>query len=189
MKQTAKYQLVGVSSLKLHSGQLADPLSPWSRALKEVTGKRNKTDADHEEASRLEWFGSLYTDEEKRIVIPGKCTTATLINAAKKRKKGMQAKSGLICEENSIVEYDGPEDLDALWLDGRFVERVLMRVARAGVMRSQPTFFPWSTTVVVSYDDNQLNLKDIDAFIHIGGEQIGVCEGRPRHGRYTATRL
>jgi hypothetical protein len=185
MKQTAKYHLTGTSSLKLHSGQLIDPLNPWSRALREVTGKRNKTDADHEEASRLEWFGSLYTDEDKRIVIPGKCLTATLINAAKKRKKGMQAKSGLICEENAVVEYDGPEDLEALWQDGRFFERVPMKVQRNGVMRTQPTFWPWAATVVVSYDDNQLNLKDITLFMQIGGEQIGVCEGRPRHGRFT----
>jgi hypothetical protein len=189
MKQTAKYRLTGTSSLKLHNGQLIDPLNNWSRALKEVTGKRNKTDADHEEASRLEWFGSLYLDEEQRIVIPGKCLTATLINAAKKRKKGMVAKSGLICEENSLVEFDGPEDLEKIWACGRFLERVPMKVNRAGVMRSQPTFFPWVTTVIVSFDDSQLNAKDVTTFMQIGGEQIGVCEGRPRHGRYTVESL
>jgi hypothetical protein len=189
MLQTAKYRLTGTSPLKLHNGQLADPLNPWSRALREVTGKKNKTDADYEETYRIEWFGSLYTDEEKRIVIPGRCTSATLINAAKKRKKGMQAKSGLICEVSAIVEYDGPDDLELLWADGRFCERVLMKVHGNGVMRSQPTFFPWATTVVVAYDDSQLNGKEIDIFLQIGGEQVGVCEGRPRFGRYKAERL
>jgi hypothetical protein len=188
MRQTAKYRLTGVSPLLQHNGQLADPLNPWARALKEVTGKRNKTDADHEEASKLEWFGSLYT-EEKRIVIPGRCMDATLINAAKKRKRGVQAKAGLICEANFVVEHEGTEDLDALWLDERFRDRTLMRVAQSGVMRTRPKFFPWAATIVVTYQDTLLNPKDIDAFVEIGGEQVGLLEGRPRFGRYVMQKL
>jgi hypothetical protein len=188
MLQTAKYRLTGVAPLLQHCGQLADPLNAWARALKEVTGKRNKTDADFEEAARLEWFGSLYTEEGK-IVIPGRCMDATLINAAKKRKKGIQAKAGLICERNFALEYDGPEELDALWLDPRFQQRVLMKVKGNGVMRTQPKFMPWATTIEVSYDDGQLNGKDVDAFVEIGGQQIGLLEGRPRFGRYQVQKL
>ena len=188
MLQTAKYRLTGVSPLLQHNGRLADPLSAFARALKEVTGKRNKTDADHEEASKLEWFGGLYTEDNK-IVIPGPCMTATLINAAKKRKKGIQAKAGLLCEENFVVEYDGPEDLDLLWLDERFRDRTLMRVSQSGVMRTRPKFMPWATVITVSFNDQMLNPKEIDFFVEIGGEQIGVCEGRPRFGRYTSMKL
>jgi hypothetical protein len=188
MLQVVKYRLVGQVALLLHNGQLADPLNPWSRALKEVTGKRDKTDADHEEAARLEWFGSLYTDNGK-IVIPGRCVDATLINSAKKKKKGRQAKSALMCQTNFVVEHDGPEDLDELWLDKRFNQRVLMKVKGNGVMRTQPLFFPWATTIEVSFDDNQLNPKEIDTFVEIGGVEIGLCEGRPRYGRYTAKKL
>lgn len=188
MLQTAKYQLTGVSPLLQHNGQLADPLNPFARALKEVTGKRNKTDADHEEAAKLEWFGGLYT-ENGRVVIPGICATATMINAAKKRKKGVQAKAGLLCESNFLVEYDGPEDLELLWLDERFRDRTLMRVSQSGVMRTRPKFMPWSTIIVVSYNDQMLNPKEIDLIVEIGGEQVGLCEGRPRFGRYVAQKL
>lgn len=188
MKQIAKYRLIGVSPLLQHNGQLADPLNPFARALKEVTGKRNKTDADHEEASRLEWFGGLYT-EDNRIVIPGRCMDATLINAAKKRKRGVQAKAGLICEQNFLVEHEGPEDLEALWLDENFRDRTLMRVSTSGVMRTRVRIFPWSATIVVTYQDTLLNPKDIDAFVEIGGEQVGLLEGRPRFGRYSMQKL
>ena len=188
MLQTAKYQLTGVSPLLQHNGQLADPLNAFSRALKEVTGKRNKTDADHEEASKLEWFGSLYT-ENGRIVVPGMCATATLINAAKKRKKGVQAKAGLLCETNFVVEYDGPEDLDLLWADERFRDRTLMRVSGSGVMRTRPKFMPWATIIEVKFNDQMLNPKDIDLIVEIAGEQIGLCEGRPRFGRFVAQKL
>lgn len=189
MLQTAKYRLTGVSPLLQHNGpNLADPLSPWAKALKEVTGKRNKTDADFEEASRIEWFASLYTEDGK-IVIPGRCMDATLINAAKKRKKGMQAKAGLLCEANFLVEYDGTEVLDELFLDPRFQQRVLMKVNGNGVMRTQPKFFPWASTIVVSFNDTMLNPKDIDAFVEIGGEVVGLLEGRPRFGRYRMEKL
>lgn len=188
MLQTAKYHLIGVAPLHQHNGQLADPLSAWSRELKKISGKRNKTDADHEEMARLEWYGGLYT-HDGRICIPGRCVDATLINAAKKNKKGMQAKAGLICEENFLLDYDGPEDINKLWEDHRFRARILMRVKQAGVMRTMGHFFPWSTTIIVNFNDESLNERDIDAFVTIGGEQIGVLEGRPRFGRYTAKKL
>lgn len=188
MLEIAKFRLTGISPLLQHNGQLADPLNTWARALKEVTGKRMKTDADYEEAARLEWFGSLYTENGK-IVIPGRCMDATLINSAKKSKKGTQAKSALMCEANFIVEHDGPENLDDLWLDARFHQRVLMKVKGNGVMRTQPKFFPWAATIEVSFDTNQLNPKDIGGFVELGGVQIGICEGRPRYGRYKTQKL
>ena len=188
MLQTAKYRLIGVAPLLQHNGQLADPLNRWSQALKKVSSKRAKTDADHEELARLEWYGSLYT-ENGHIVIPGPCMDATLINGAKKTKKGMQAKAGLLCENNFPVEYDGPQEIDALYADGRFMRRQLMKVKGSGVMRTQPMFFPWATTIIVKFNDELLNLEDITAFVTTAGEQVGLLEGRPRFGRYAAQKL
>lgn len=188
MLQTLKYRLTGVVALHQHNGQLADPLAQWSRELKKVSNKKNKTDADHEEMARLEWYGGLYTDEG-RVVIPGRAMDATLINAAKKTRKGIIAKASLICEGNFLVEHDGPEDIDELWEDERFRYRILMRVKNAGVMRTFPHFFPWATTIVVTFNDEALNPADIDTFVRTGGDAVGVLEGRPRFGRYTAQRL
>ncbi len=188
MLQTVKYQLIGIVALRLHNGQLADPLNQWSREIKKISGKRIKTDADHEEIARLEWYGSLYLANGKPC-IEGRCMDATLINAAKKTKKGIQAKSGLICEGNFPIIYDGPENLDALWENEQFHARILMRVKGSGVMRTLPHFFPWSTTITVSFNDEALNERDIDAFVQTGGNTIGLLEGRPRFGRYAAKRL
>ena len=188
MLQTLKYHLTGVVPLHQHNGQLADPLNTWAREMKKISGKRNKTDADHEELARLEWHGSLYLADGKPC-IPGRCMDATLINAAKKTKKGIQAKSGLICEGNFPLVYDGPDNITALWEDERFRERILMRIKGSGVMRTMPSFFPWSTTIIVKFNDESLNHRDIDAFVKTGGDTIGILEGRPRFGRYAAERL
>src|SRR5262245_48763366 len=110
MLQLAKYRLTTVVSLLQHNGQFADALAQWATALCSVTAKRNKTEDDYEEAARLEWYGSIYIENNK-IVLPGRCMDACLINAAKKQRKGLQAKAGLICDANFIIEHDGPEDI------------------------------------------------------------------------------
>lgn len=188
MLQIVKYQLIGVVPLHQHNGRLANPLDLWSKRIKEVSGKRVKTDADHEELFRLEWYGSLYLEDGKPC-IPGPCVDATLINAAKKSKKGAQAKAGMLCEANFPITHDGDEDMEKLWLDERFRFQALMRVGTAKVVRTMPSFFPWSVIIAVSYNDSLLNAADIDRFVKIGGEQIGILEGRPRFGRYNAQKL
>lgn len=188
MKQTATYRLMGVSPLLQHNGQLADPLNAFSKLMKKVSGKSKKTEADHEELARLEWHGSLYLDQG-RPCIPAIAIDATLVNGAKKMKKGMQAKAGLICDGNALLEYEGPAELDALWADERFRRRVKMKVGTSGVMRTQPHFFPWSASITLHFSDELLNLSDVDAFVITAGEVVGLLEGRPRFGRYTAERV
>lgn len=172
----------------MHCGQLADPLNRWTKALKAVTGKRMKTEADHEEMARLEWLGSLYL-QDGQPCIPGIAMQATLINAAKTLKKGPKAKAGLLCESNFTLVYDGPTDPATLWEDERFRDRTAMVVERSRVMRTRPIFFPWSVSISVAFNDELLNVSDVNAFVAIGGHTIGLLESRPRYGRYTGEPL
>ena len=188
MKKVRSYQLTGVVPLLMHCGQLADPLNRWTKAIKEISGKRMKTEADQEEMAKLEWMGSLYLENGKPC-IPGIAMQATLINAAKQQKKGPKAKAGLVCETNFALTYDGPLDPGLLWEDERFRDRTAMVVQRARVMRTRPIFFPWGATIDVAYNDEMLNAADIDAFVKIGGDTIGLLESRPRFGRYQSTLL
>ena len=189
MKKVRSYQLTGVVPLLMHNGQLADPLNRWTKAIKAISSKRMKTDADHEELAKLEWMGSLYLQDGK-LCIPGMAMQATLINAAKTQKKGPKAKAGLVCESNFVLAYDGPLDPTVLWEDERFRDRSSMIVERSRVIRTRPIFFPWSTSIDVTYNDEMLNAADIDAFVKIGGDTIGLLESRQRgFGRYQGTSL
>ena len=87
-------QITGVAPLILHNGHLADPLNYYAKEMKKISGKRHKTEADLEELARLEWHGSLYVSEGQ-VVIPGEMIEAHLVGAAKKLKKGQQAKASL----------------------------------------------------------------------------------------------
>ncbi len=58
-----KFRIVGVSPLLMKNGQTADPLNVYAKAVAEISKKRNKTEADHLELSRREFFGALYIDQ------------------------------------------------------------------------------------------------------------------------------
>ena len=188
MQQKIAYLLTGTAPVRFHNGVLMDPLSEAAKGIKKISGKRNKTDADYEEIGKLEWYGSLYVDGG-RVVIPDRCVEATLINGAKKSKKGIQAKAGMLCDGHAVLQYDGPHDIDELWEDKRFVARVPMRVKNSGVIRTLPHFASWKAEVRIVFDDKMLNATDIDSFLVAGGEIVGICEGRPRFGRFTSSRI
>ena len=170
-------KVTGVAPLILHNGQLADPLNYFAKEMKRISGKRHKTEADLEQLARFEWHGSLYLEGGK-VVIPGELLEAHLVEAAKKVKKGPQAKAGLFCDEMFLLDYDGPSDLEALWADEAFRLTAGVRVQRNRIMRTRPIFRSWSLSFEVLYNASQLNREEIAELVRIGGEQIGLRDWR-----------
>ena len=181
--QELKLKIVGVSPLLMHSGQLADPLNEFTKKMKKVSGKRAKTDADHMELSRLEWHGSLYL-KGGAPCIPGWVMEAALVSGARKSKRGKQVEAGLIIPDDHPLGYDGPKDVDKLWADERFQLRAGVKVQRNRVMRTRPMFKGWELEFTVQYDDGLLNKQDVIDIVGVTGEQVGLCDWRPRFGRF-----
>lgn len=188
MKQTAKYHITGEAPLLMHNGQLSDPLNQWSKAIKKITDKRKKTEADHEEVSRLEWMGGLYLFNGAPC-IPREAIKATLLRAGKTLRKGEKVKPGLVCETHALVQYDGPTDPKVLWEDGRFMLRVTKPQKGQRVVRTRPIFYPWEADVLLAFNDEILNPEEIDELVSIGGHTIGFLEERPEYGRYSVQKL
>lgn len=188
MQQSFKAQLKSQAPLLLNNGRLANPLDPVAKNIKKFTSKRHKTDADLEEISRLEWYGSLYL-KHSRPCIPGVMIDACLINAAKKTKKGMQAKAGLFSVDDFSLIYSGPQEVDTLWQDAsfRFVANCRPQ-GRGTVLRTRPIFQEWSLEVEVAFNDELLNDSDIEQFFITGGHDIGLGNWRPRYGRFDLVR-
>lgn len=177
-------QITGVAPLILHNGQLADPLNYYAKEMKKVSSKRNKTDADLEELAHLEWLGALYLSDGK-VCLPGEVIEAHLVDAAKKSRKGPQAKSALFCDGMFPLQYDGPESPQELWEEPEFRLTTGVRIQRSRIMRTRPIFREWALNLTIDYNPSQLNAADIQGFLTVGGEQIGMCDWRPRFGRYT----
>jgi hypothetical protein len=186
MYQELTFKIRGVVPLLLHNGRLADPLDTFSRRLKAVTSKRNKTEDDYRLMAEIEWYGGLYTKDDK-VVIPGHVVEAMLIDAAKKTRQGRDAKAGLMCVDDFPLRYDGPQDIDELWAGGRHSLTCGVRVRGSRVMRTRPQFDDWELYFTVLYEPSVLDENDVLRFVKTAGEIVGLCDWRPRFGRFVVT--
>jgi len=182
--KTKTYRVKSVSPMLMHNGDLADPQNVYTIEHKKYSGKRKKTDDDFLMMSKIEFRGSLYVNENKQIVVPADNWTAILIEAAKKEKGGKLAKAGLFCEEHMVLEYEGEQDPEKLFEDKNFVYKKGVRVQSAKIIRTRPIFNEWAGEISVKYNSSLVNETQLDSWMNIAGEQIGVGDWRPRFGRF-----
>jgi hypothetical protein len=198
-----KFRLTGVSAILMHSGlRMPNPLDPLSKEMKKVSSKRSKTDSDFELMSDLEFLGGLYTTDPLditingngvqcvgggKVCIPSEVIEATLIKAAKKTRKGDAFKSGVIVDDDSVLDWPGlPSSIPALfakrhlWRDIRPV-----KIKQATIMRTRPIFRDWSIIVDINYLDDILNEEQLRSAMVTAGQIIGFCDNRPKNGRFS----
>ena len=180
-----RIRVTGTTPLLMHSDKLADPLNPDTKAHKELTGKRKKTDEDHHAIARSEYLAGLYWTKADGVHIPGQNFDATFLAGAKLQKMGTHWKRGaLVIESRVPLVYEGPRDPGALWENRAFVDARGVKVGTAKVMRYRPIFLEWAAEMTISLDTDVLNLAEARKAIEDAGKLIGVCEYRPRFGRF-----
>ena len=180
---TLNFRIRGTAPLLMHSGQLADPQNEIAKQLKKISTKRSKTDADHAEMSRLDWYGGMYLSNGEPCLL-GEGMEAMLIEAARKSKRGPAAKAGILCEQNPPLLYDGPRDPHELWEAGGYELTTGVRIRGNRIMRTRPMFTKWESVIEVQYLDGLLNAGDVEQFLETGGLVIGIGDWRPKFGRF-----
>ncbi len=183
-----KLKLTGARPFLMHNARLSDPLDAATKALKEVTGKRNKTDDDHLEVGRLEFIGGLYLDEKGHPMIPSDMILACLTGAARKSKDGKRFQEGVWCDVVGFpLKYDGPKDAMGLWNapKSKFCLRRSVKVKQARVMRTRPRFPLWAAEVLLSFDTAVLDKAEILHAAEVAGSYVGIGDWRPQYGRFT----
>jgi hypothetical protein len=183
-----KFRLTSVSGLICHNGRLADPLNPIAKEMKRVSSKRAKTDADFEELARLEFLGGLYLHNGEPC-LPGEVMEAALVEAAKKMRRGQQAKAGIISQGNFPIEYDGPRTTHELWADERFRLVAGVKVQKNKVMRTRPIFRECASEISVDFMPGQLNRSEVEEMVRTAGTIVGIGDWRPKFGRFSAKAL
>jgi hypothetical protein len=188
---TVQIRFQGVSPLLCHNGQTADPRNTYAKAMKAVSSKRKKTDADYDEMARLEWLAGLYRIDGD-IVIPDYVIESTIIGGAKKSKRGPQAKCGLFFTEHASLQFDGKPDeitdetLAEMFASGKFTHTIGVKVGMSKVMRTRPIFRNWSLSATCQFDPDVLNQRDIEEIASDAGKLVGLGDWRPKHGRFNA---
>lgn len=182
--------LTGTSALIMNNSRLANPLDPATKAYKVVSGKRNKTDQDLEAVFRLGHAGSMYHDADVGPYIPADNIWKALQEGGKKHRLGQKVTEGvLILTDVNPIAYRGPRDISALWADENF-RFINMRVTGTGSQRKRvpfcrPVFRQWSTEADGTLDESILDLAELQLIAETAGARVGLCDWRPRYGRFT----
>ena len=177
-----KIECAGISPLLMHSDRASDPLSKEAQWLSEISGRRNKTEADIVELARREFHCSLYLDPAGRPTIPIDNVHSCLYAAARRRKEGPLF-SGSFTVSHVRFEYEGPDDPDALWREQEtFVDRRSVKVGTSRVIRTRAVFPAWSLEVTAEHDPEVADLFHIRQWAEIAGTRIGLGDYRPQRG-------
>jgi len=181
-------QLEGIAPLILHNGQTSDPSNKFSQAMKQISSKRKKTDADFEELAKLEFFGGLYLNQKQEVIVPTSCLSATIVSGAKKHKEGPAAKAGVFVLGDALLDYGEMLNPEKLWQkrnDYALTARV--KIGQSAIMRTRPIFRNWTLKFMAFLNEDLVSLNAFTDWIVTAGLQVGLCDWRPQHGRFKAT--
>ena len=180
------FRIVGVAPLLMHNGSLAIPSNTYAKKIKEISSKRNKTDADFEQMAKLEWFGGLYLSN-KEPCIPGYVFEASIIGkggAARKERMGKEAAVGVWVVKDFPLQYDGPKDPYELWEIESFRFQIPVRVKTSSVLRTRAIFHEWAADISLQFDPELVDEESVRRWIEVSGRLVGLMDWRPRYGRF-----
>ena len=180
----------GTRPLLVHNVQLASPLNSYAKRIKEITGKRTKTDEDRLAIARLEFEGGLYFDQVIGPYLPGMYMFRCLQEGAKFTRDGKKIERGVTVDEFMMpLLYKGPRTLDGLWGtdgDSSFVDMRTVVVSRQKVDRTRPIFTDWAVECNLFYDPEVIDFEDLCRIANNAGRMEGLGDYRKFYGRWTA---
>jgi len=180
--ETIKARLVGDAPLIMQADTLADPLNELTKQYKELTGKRKKTDLDHQGMADIEFRGGLYINGDGPFV-PSDYIFKTLVEAARMNKEGKNVERGVFIPADSFpIQYQGPRDIKSLLADRKFHYRKTVVVGKARTIRVRPIFREWALDVEIIFDPDITNRANTLSALDRAGKYIGIGNRRPNKG-------
>ena len=178
----------GISPLIMHSCKCVNPLHPISREMKKYTSKKKKTEDDLLKIADLEWESGVYWLDDIGLYIPSENVEATLINGGKANKKGTDIQKYVNITDPIIPFFYG-ENLTKKELisDYRYRDTRIMTVQRARIVRTRPRFNQWYIVFNLSYNEEKIDLDTIMNAMSYAGSYVGLCDSRPKYGKFCAT--
>ena len=184
--KSLNFHIRGISPTILHNGQLSDPSNKWSRLLSEETSKdtdAKKVDANIEARQHIEWLGSLYLNNDQRVIWPGENIIACIVGGSNiKARRKFKAAVDVI--DDSEVIYKGPKDLEELWKDPNFRIVKSAKVGKARIIRCRPIFRLWELKFVVMFNELVVSETEVKSAVNTSGISVGLSDWRPRFGRF-----
>ena len=183
MTEDLPLRFIGVAPLLMHAGRLADPFDTFAKALRRLTSKRMKTEADHQAIARTEWYGGLWL-HDRSPCLPAEAVEACLVDAAKSRRAGTLVRSAVTVRESAVLQHPGPKGLDQLFADPAHVMRCSVRVNGRRTTRTRPQFPEWSADVTINFLPSTIERSALFEIACIAGDAVGIGDYRPKYGRF-----
>jgi hypothetical protein len=207
--KTLNISIKGVSAMLTHNGSLCDPMNPITQSLKKISSKRTKAERDFLLMSQLELLGGVYpehdltvanddfgyevTDEDVMLTgdwgnctIPDYVVEATIVNGAKKKKKGPKFKAGMrVLNSPIILVNEKPLNVSEVLTNRKYKLISKVAIGTSSIMRTRPLFPNWQVNFDCLIDDEVLDAEDLKGAIEDAGKLVGVGDWRPRFGTFT----
>jgi len=184
--ETITVTLTGATPLVMHHPRMADPLDGAAKALRELTSKTRKTEADHLAIAEVEWRGSLYHAADTGPYIPAEWVWRTIAKGGTQYRNGTQLQRGLLIPPADRIiplQYDGPRDPDALYATPEHVLRSAVNANPSSstvtkTMRTRPVFPEWRAEARLLWLPNAVDWDAITRAAEFAGWAIGIGDGR-----------
>ena len=181
--------MTGTTPIMLHSDRLSDPDDPIVKQIRQITDKKkNQTEEDKKIVSKLEWFGALYTNGAKELVIPAANLIKLFRETGAITKDGTKIAKGVTpLALHFPLIHDGPKDLEKLFAAGPYVDRRPVGVGRSRIIRTRPIFPTWAIQADFEVLTDAINIDRASEIIVLGGISTGLGDARILgYGRYSA---
>ena len=179
-------QLTGIRPMLQKNGRLANPLDPHTKALKELTAKRKKTDEDLAAISFVEARGSIYETHEGFVGLPTQNVWRSIKDAATAFKRGKDMERALIygnVVESVLIEGSKVTVEEFFAMPGSIQQDICV-VQRARTLRSRPILHNWQTVHRFELLEDVVDPRDMMPILQRAGRLIGVGDWRPVYGTY-----
>lgn len=183
-----KFKIEGVAPLLQHDDKLANPFSELTKSMKAISAKRKKTEEDLLEMARIEWMASLYYNDIERYFIKAECFEGAIMNAGKAKKLGTVLKQSMSIPNNpQLLFRDSKLSPDKLYNIDNYKDVRSVCIQRARISRCRPIFTDWSCVVELWYEETRISEHELIDIVEYAGRYIGVCDYRPKFGRFNVT--
>jgi len=175
--------------LLMHNQRLADPTDPYTQRLAAAVRGTKKSLAEILAASKIEFEGALYHDEDIGPYIPARNILNCIAGAAGKLKlkstiRGSSMVLGPDGDDRLALEYDGPRDVEGLWEKGLYL-RCTRKQGQSRVLRTVPRWTEWELpTFTIMLDTEDCSRSKFDAVLTLLKRNGALGDFRPQHGRF-----
>ena len=133
----------------------------------------------------VEWLCGLYTDPSDVVAIPADNILAMTVEGARKSKLGKDAAAGIYeVQPFYKLDYKGPQSIEALYSAGGFIDYRSVCFNQRRIMRARPRFPEWRLPIELMVETEIMEVSAARDALRVSGERIGLCDYRPRFGRF-----